>query len=160
VGPHPGQARQAVLKLSEFDLQAPLVRLCPAGEDVEDERRAVDDHDVEFALEVALLGRAQLAVDHDDVVVERLPQLLDLRQLAFADVGPGVRVVDLLRDRTNHFDVDRLSEARQLFQRVGRHPVLILLFHGDEECLLGRALGNDGFACDMGCLSFEEVMRS
>ena len=58
VGPETGQTRQPVFELGQLDLEAPLVRRRAAGEDIEDQRRAVDDLDVERALEVALLGGA------------------------------------------------------------------------------------------------------
>ncbi len=157
VRPHPSQPRQAVLELGKLDLQAPLMGLRAAGKDIEDQRGAVDDHDIELTLEVALLGGAKLAVDQDDVVAERLAQLLDLLQLAFADVGAGVRVSELLRDRADDLDIDRLGQPRQLLERVSRCPLLLLLFDSNKQRLLGRALGDDGFACDTACLSFSAV---
>ena len=58
VRPQPGQARQLVLELGELDLEPALVGLRVLGEDVEDQPAAVDDLDVEQALEGLLLGRA------------------------------------------------------------------------------------------------------
>jgi hypothetical protein len=57
VGPEAGQPRQLVLELGELDLQPPLVGLGMLGEDVEDQPAAVDDLDVQQALEGLLLAR-------------------------------------------------------------------------------------------------------
>ena len=61
MGPQTGQTRQPVFELSQLDLEASLVRRRPAGEDVEDQSRAIDDFDVERALEIALLGRREIS---------------------------------------------------------------------------------------------------
>jgi hypothetical protein len=70
VGPHPGQAGQAVFELGELDLEPALVRLGTAGEDVEDEGRPVDDLDVEGLLEVTKLGGRELVVADDHLGLE------------------------------------------------------------------------------------------
>src|SRR5690348_5841701 len=57
VGPQPRQAREVVLQAGQLDLQPPLVGTCALGEDVDDQRRAVEDLAVEQLLEVALLVR-------------------------------------------------------------------------------------------------------
>jgi hypothetical protein len=46
------------------------VRRRAAGEDVENQSCAVDDFDVERALEIALLGRREIIIDQDDIVVD------------------------------------------------------------------------------------------
>ena len=46
------------------------MRRRPAGEDVENQSRAVDNFDVKRALEIALLGRREIIIDQDDIVVE------------------------------------------------------------------------------------------
>ncbi len=57
VGPHPGQARQPVLELSEFNLKTSLVRLGAASEDIENQRRAINDLGVELLFQIAKLRR-------------------------------------------------------------------------------------------------------
>ena len=54
------------------------------GEDVEDDRRAVDDRQAELAFQVALLTGRELVVAGDDVGVGGLGGLLDLLDLARA----------------------------------------------------------------------------
>ena len=57
VGPLPDQPRQQVRELRQLDLQLALRRARALGEDVEDERGAIDHLDAERLGEVALLDR-------------------------------------------------------------------------------------------------------
>ena len=68
--PHP---REVVLELGELDLQLALGAVGVGGEDVEDDRRAVDHRHAERRLEVALLARRQLVVAGDEVRVGAAP---------------------------------------------------------------------------------------
>ena len=61
--PQPAHAREVVLELGQLDLELALGRVGVVGEDVEDDRGAVDHRHVERLLEVALLARAELVVD-------------------------------------------------------------------------------------------------
>ena len=69
MGPQPAHAREVVLELGELDLELALGRVGVVGEDVEDDRRAVDHRHAERLLEVALLARRQLVVAGDQVGV-------------------------------------------------------------------------------------------
>ena len=64
--PHP---RQVVFELGELDLKLALGAVRVGGEDVEDDRRAVDHRHPERRLEIALLARRQLVVAGDEVGV-------------------------------------------------------------------------------------------
>ena len=66
------QARQPVAQLRELDLHRALLARRVLGEDVEDQRDAIDDVDREQLLEVALLRGRELVVEDHDVDVERL----------------------------------------------------------------------------------------
>jgi hypothetical protein len=116
VGPHTGQPRQPVFELRQLDLEAPLVGLGPFGEDIENEGRAVDDLDIECFFEIALLGRRKLVVEDDQVIPQPLTLGLDLLELALADIRAGERMAQLLSDRADDLDVDRLGQARQLLE--------------------------------------------
>src|SRR5690606_19838663 len=61
------QPRQHVLHLRERDLRLALPGLGVLGEDVEDQRRAVDDLDLDDVLEVDELAGAELTVADDGV---------------------------------------------------------------------------------------------
>jgi hypothetical protein len=112
VGPQTGQTRQPVLELGQLDLEAPLVRRRAAGEYVEDECCAIDDLDVERTLQVALLGWAEVVINHHDVVADVVAAGLDLLELPFADVGTGQGVGELLGYRTYDLDVDGFGQPR------------------------------------------------
>src|SRR3954470_8922303 len=60
VGPQAAHAREVVFELRELDLQLALGRVRVSGEDVEDDRRAVDHRHARGLLEVALLARNEL----------------------------------------------------------------------------------------------------
>ena len=76
--PQPGQP---VAELGQLDLGLALLAVGVLGEDVEDHRGAVDGGAAEELLEVALLGRAQLVVEHDGVGVDRIGDLAQLPAL-------------------------------------------------------------------------------
>src|SRR5450631_2964255 len=61
------QAGQAIAQLRELDLHRALLARRVLGEDVEDERDAIDHIDREQLLEVALLGGRELVVEDHDI---------------------------------------------------------------------------------------------
>ena len=69
VAPEPRQARQQMLELRQFDLQLAFARAGALGEDVEDERRAVENLAVENLLQVAALRGGKFVVEDDRVHV-------------------------------------------------------------------------------------------
>ena len=77
-------------ELGDTDLELALGRVRVVGEDVEDDRRPVDDRDAERLLEVALLARQQLVVAGDQVRVRVLDGALQLLELAAPEVVIGV----------------------------------------------------------------------
>ena len=141
VGPHPGQTWQPVLQLSQLHLQAALVRLRPAGKDIEDEGRPVDDLDVEDLLQVALLVRVELFVEDDQVVVQLCPQVLDLLQLALAEIGSGQGVSEFLGHRADDLDSGRFGQAGEFLQRVAHSPGCARPIDGNQQGVLDRRLG-------------------
>ncbi len=71
--PQPGQP---VPVHGQLDLGLALLAGGVLGEDVEDHRGAVDGRAAQPLLQVVLLGRAELVVEHDGVAVDGLGQLL------------------------------------------------------------------------------------
>jgi hypothetical protein len=143
VTPLAGQARHEVLGLGQLNLQARLTRLGALGEDIDNQRRAVQDFDVQSLLQVALLRRAQLVVEDHHRVVGVLPLRDDLLELAFADVRGGVRVVQLLDRAPDHHCAGRVCQQRQLIQRcLGADAgVTCLAFDRHQICALDYGLG-------------------
>ena len=84
------------MQLGKLDLRLPLNALGVCGEDVEDQRRAVDDLDADPVLQVAELGERQLAVADDRICAGRNHDVPQLSNLAAPDVGSRVRSVAAL----------------------------------------------------------------
>ena len=73
---------------------------------------------LELLLEVPRLGRAQVVVEDDDVGLVRLDQLLELLDLARADVGGDVDLLPLLQHAADHDQAGRLGQAPDLVQGI------------------------------------------
>src|SRR4029079_6590559 len=85
--------RKHVLHLRELDLRLALLAAGVLGEDVENQRSAVDDLDLDDVLELAQLARCQLTVADDGVGAGRDDDVPQLARLAGADVGRRVGTV-------------------------------------------------------------------
>jgi len=72
--------------------------------------------------------------------------LLDLFELALAEVGGGDGVGQFLGDGPRYLNIDRLNEACQFFERVLSGPLLARLFNGNQEGVLDRFVGGLRFA--------------
>ena len=109
--PHAAHARQVVVELGELDLELALGGHRVLREDVEDQLRPVDHARVERVLEEALLRRVELVVDEQALGFELLELLLDLLELALADVG-ALRGTGAMLNRPT--DGDHAGGAREL----------------------------------------------
>ena len=87
--PHPGKV---VLELRKLDLELALGRSGVVGEDVEDDRGAIDHRPAGSLLEVALLARRELVVAGNQVGVGAGNRLLELGELALTEIVVGVGV--------------------------------------------------------------------
>ena len=143
--PHAAHARQVVLELRDLDLQLPFGTHGVLGEDVEDQLRAVDDTCVERVLEEPLLGRVELAV-HEQHVGARLGVcLLQLVELAFADVRSRVGSLTLLHELRDWLDAGGAGKFAQLGELLlgidaprehGEHESALLLGTGRRVWLV------------------------
>src|SRR5271165_291391 len=79
------QPGQQVFQLRELNLKLAFTGSCMAGEDVEDELRAVDDADFQSALKIALLRRRKLVVEDRQLAVSGCEGALQLLDLAATD---------------------------------------------------------------------------
>src|SRR5690606_8923842 len=82
----PAQSREQVLELSQLDLGPTLTGLGVLGEDVEDQRGAVDHLDLDDVLQRPSLRRSELTVDDDRVRALRDHDVAQLLGLAAAEV--------------------------------------------------------------------------
>ena len=124
VGPETGEPREHILQLSQFDLRFGDGGACPAGEDVENQRGAVEDTAVESPLEVAELSRREFVVENDKIGVEGVLVFNDLLQFAAADIGAAVGSVEFLDDCLEGDATCRFEEESQFVE------TLLGVFHG------------------------------
>ena len=107
-----------VVELGELDLRLALLALRVLGEDVEDQRGAVDDLDLDLVLEVPELAGRELAVEDDRVGAGGAHDLGEALDLAAADVGRGIGAVPALVERVEHLGAGGLGEQGELGHRV------------------------------------------
>ena len=94
------------------------------GEDVEDQLRAVDDPRLQGVLEEPLLHRIQLVVDEQALRIHGGEALLQLLELALADVGALRRPRAVLHDAADRLDAGRPGELFDLCELgVGVFPL-------------------------------------
>ena len=98
----PGQARQQVVQLRQFHLQLPFASARAARKNVQNQLGAIQDLAAEGALQVALLGRRQVAVEDHHVHVLGLDALDQLFHLARTDERRRFRPVAGLQNRINN----------------------------------------------------------
>ncbi len=115
------QAGQAVAQQGQLHLRLALGAARVLGEDVEDDRGAVDGGAAEELLEVPVLRRGQVVVEHDGVGVEALAQRGDLLGLAAADEGRRVGSVAPLHDAAHDVGARAVHQAGQLVQLLADH---------------------------------------
>ena len=144
VGPQPAHAREVVLELRQLDLHVALGRVRVVGEDVEDDRGAVDHGHADRLLEVALLARQQLVVDGDQVRVRLGDGFLQLRELALAEVVVRVGLRAALDELARDGDSGGAQQLLQLGEVVA--PVAAASVRGehrDAERALARTRVDD-----------------
>jgi hypothetical protein len=95
----------------------PFARPRAAGEDVEDQLRAIDDLAADHLLDFAQLRRRQLVVEDDDVDAGFLRGERQRLNLAGAEEGRRIGLRALLQDAQHHFGAGRLGEPRQFVER-------------------------------------------
>lgn len=113
------------------------------GKDVEDQGRPVDDLAIESLvvsyapLDVPNLGRRQLVVEHRDFRLSGFHQFKKFFQLSLPDVGARIRMIEILRHRSNNIDLSRLAQERQLFERRILGPAITLVIDTNKDRALG-----------------------
>ena len=115
---HAGKPGQKILILGQFDLQPALPGLCPLGEDVEDQRAAVEYRHAQNILQGPDLACGELVVKNGHGGCRGLDQQPHLLGLALADEGVGVGSVAVLQDFRSAEAACRLQQRLQLLQRL------------------------------------------
>ncbi len=112
------------------------------AEDFKDEQRPVVDGQIQVALQVALLGRAQRLVEKDFIGAQLLGQGLDLVGLALADEQCGIRRLAFADNACDRLQARGLREQAELFQlgvEMGQAQV-----HTHQDGGSGWAIGRFG----------------
>jgi hypothetical protein len=112
--PLSGQARQEVIELRELDLQLAFAAQGAAREDVENKLRAIEDLEIEGALQVAKLGGREVVVEDDEVGAERARLATNFLHLAPADQGCGIGSRRALQCHTHNFGTRADGEFAKL----------------------------------------------
>jgi hypothetical protein len=97
------------------------------GEDVEDHGGAVDHRHAERLFEVTFLSRRELVVGRDEVRAGAVDRLLELLQLAAAEVAVRVGLLTGLHHLPGRRDAGRTQELLELVEEplgvaAGRDP--------------------------------------
>ena len=124
------QPRQHVLHLGQFDLRFALPTAGVLGENVQDQRGAVDDLDLDHLLQRVQLRRAQFAVADDRVRAGGDDDLAQFDGFTGADVGGRIRFVAALDDPFENLRAGGLGQGRELGEAgvgiggaaLGPHP--------------------------------------
>ena len=131
--PESAHARKVVLELGQLDLELALGADGVLGEDVEDQLRPVDHARLQRVLERLLLHRRELVVHDQRLGARALERLLQLLELAFADVGARVWPLPVLDELGHRLDSRRPRELAQL----GENGVDAFGRRGEHEPALG-----------------------
>src|SRR5438045_669791 len=78
VAPEPGQPRQQMLELGQFDLEFSFTRAGALGENIEDQGRAIENLTIENLFEVAALGGGEFIIENDGIQVTFSAMLSEL----------------------------------------------------------------------------------
>ena len=116
--PHSAQARVGVLELGQLDLELGLVGGRAAGEDVQDQLRAVHDLPQRFLLKVADLARGKVVVEDDRRGLKLLAQGLELGDLPLAHVGGAYGLLEPLGDLADDLGPGLFGQGAQLAEGV------------------------------------------
>jgi hypothetical protein len=92
------EAWQHVVQLRQFDLQLAFSRARVARKNVEDQLGAIDDSPLDDLFNIALLGRAEIVVEQENVGIHRGCRAGDFFKFARADQGRWIGPVASLQD--------------------------------------------------------------
>lgn len=134
VRPEAREAREQPLELGEFDLQFAFAGAGPLGEDVEDQRGAIEDFDGEDLFEIAILRWGKFVVEDDGVDGVFLTELRELLGLAGADESGRAGFVEFLNAVPDDFTAGGFGEFIQLSEGIlDIEAGAIFEFNADEE---------------------------
>ena len=113
-----------MLQLRQLDLELAFARASALGEDVENERGAVEDLAVKGRLQVAALGGGKLVIEDDSIHIRLVAELGKLLGLAFADICGGAGRDHLLYAFADDFPAGGGGQLGKFLQRVAQVAAL------------------------------------
>jgi hypothetical protein len=120
VTPGAGEARERILHPREIDLDARLAGVGAGAEDIEDDFLPVGDGNAGELFPIALLRRAELVIENEDVALELFRAIDDL--LRFAGADEITRVVFAIGDEfaADNRDAEGIDEFGQFLEQMLR----------------------------------------
>ena len=89
MAPKPRQSRQQMLQLRQLDLQLAFTGPGPLSENIQNQRRAIQNLAIEDLLQIAALRRRKFVVENDRIDIRPAAMQRKLVRLAFANERPG-----------------------------------------------------------------------
>ncbi len=123
MAPETRQAREQVLELGKFDLQLAFTRARALREDIQDQRRAVQQLAIEQFFQVAALRGGQFLVEDHGVHIQLPAELGEFIGLALADVGGGVGGLELLHAVADDVAASRGGEFSEFGEGIAGLPI-------------------------------------
>jgi hypothetical protein len=130
-----------MLELCEFDLEFAFTRASALRKDVEDERGAIQDFDLEDFFQVARLRGGKFIIEDHSVHVVLFAERRELSCLALADVGGGIGRLDFLDSLTHDFSACARRQLSEFVERLAEiFCVIGFQFHTDKEDPFGACV--------------------
>ena len=143
-----GESRQHVVQLSELHLQLTFSGSRMLGKNIEDQLRSIDHSPLNNLFDIALLGRAEIVIEEQDIGVDRSGGSSNFLELASADQRCGIGTIAALQDFADHLRTGTLRQSAKFRQRfigieLGNTRLCVGSWRGRRRSLHCR-----GFACD------------
>ncbi len=135
--------------MRQFDLKAGFHRLCPGGEDIEDDFTPVEDLRLEGTLEITRLRGRQIVIEDHDVGIAGLHQVAQFLELAGADIGRELNLVPFLSEFGDDGGTRRGRQPTDFIAGIVGRPGPFGQRHADQDGLLtgNREIISLGIKC-------------
>ena len=134
VTPEPGQSRKQMLELREFNLEFALFGAGALRENIENQRRAIQNFAAENFFEIAALSGRKFIVENHRVHVVRAAMFRKFLRLASADECSGDGRFQFLRPVADDFRARAGGEFVEFVERITRFVAVTRFeFEADEE---------------------------
>ncbi len=140
--------------MRQIDLESAFLGQSPSAKDLQDEAGPVEDLGSDGALQVALLGRRESAVEEDEFDLLRLRALLQFVDLALPYIGAGAHLIEIDDLGIDDLEVDRTGQADGFTKLRFRRPRVEIAAH---RLLAGY--DDDGTRGDLWRAVYQRVKR-